>query len=179
MPKLDLPTKKLLLTKTFMYEVGMLWGTFVRLETHISDDVVRNSLIEAFSIHARQLQDFFDNTGHLPASEFTGGTYVALHTNAQPIKSIATRLNHQIAHMTAKREIDKLKIKGTDRLDLLDAILKEAVHFQSKLEQDLQGLISITYNPANQITAPSSPSPTNQISSTSVVFNPPARSADI
>lgn len=144
MPKLDLPTKKLLLTKTFMYEVGMLHGTFVRLEKPIEDEIVAYALIEAFSIHARQLIDFFDNGGHLPASAFTGGAYDAVHTSADPIKKLSIRLNHQIAHMTAKREIDSLKINRADRIVLVEAIINEAVHFQTKLEPDLQGLISIT-----------------------------------
>lgn len=114
------------------YEIWMLQETHQRLKGAVSDQVVTNALIESFCIHARQLLDFFENKQGRCAKDFTGGTYNA--TCLSYLRTQRTKLNTQIAHLTACRTKDpKEKIGGTDRDKLLKAILREARNFQSNL----------------------------------------------
>ena len=104
------------------YEVDMLRGTYQRLcildqtgpETEAREQqICRHALIEAFCIHGRALLDFFSNTGKgddALAQDFTNGYIPPFDQTQEPLKSLRTKLNKQIFHLTKNRaafEIDK------------------------------------------------------------------------
>lgn len=128
-------TKEEILEEHLFYEIWMLLHTDEALRTPHST-VTQNALIESFCIHARQLLDFFENRQGVHAKDFTtDGTYVAAHLDG--LKSQRRKLNTQIAHLTAQRTKDpNHKILEADRILLRDALLREAHHFESRLQGD-------------------------------------------
>lgn len=145
----------------FAYEQSMLQGTFEVLNTKT---IEMNALIESFAIHARAFLEFFQvksKNGYC-ASDFTTSKYQAQFLN-KVSKSITDKLNTQIAHMTPKRTSqEEEKLTGEDRVELLDAILKELVEFKKALKPEFGGgavaasgvaamPTTITLNPTNAI----------------------------
>lgn len=128
-------SKEEILEEHLIYEIWMLLHTDEALKAPLST-VTQNALIESFCIHARQLLDFFENRQGVHAKEFTtDGIYEAAHLDG--LKLQRKKLNTQIAHLTAHRTKDpNRKILEADRILLRDALLREAHHFQSRLQGD-------------------------------------------
>jgi hypothetical protein len=98
----------------------MLLETFYLLETGTEKPVINNALIEAFCIHARNLDEFFACKKGVTACNFT--------TNAYKPEGLANdhvrKLNHQIAHIDQKRTTNVSdKINGNDRRGMLRNIM--------------------------------------------------------
>lgn len=153
-------TNEEILVEHLPYEIWMLRETHARLQSPPTDCVVRNALIEAFCIHARQLLEFFDNKQGKHAKDFTGANYAAAHLSGLT-KYERDKLNTQIAHVTTKRTIDPAeKIDHALRAKLLTALEREAQHFEGKLAPEFQGMFKAPV--LNQvIIGGSSPSATN------------------
>ena len=59
------------------YEVDMLIRTFALLETGVPDQRLANALIESFSVHARNLCDFFNQrTPRTPRTDAKSADFV-------------------------------------------------------------------------------------------------------
>lgn len=137
-------TNEEILGEHLPYELWMLRETYKRLNFPAEDVVLRNALIEAFCIHARQLLEFFDNKQGKHAKEFTGGHYVAAHLTGLT-KSERDMLNTQIAHVTGKRTVDSAeKIGHALRAKLLTALEREAMHFEGMLAPEFKGIFDIS-----------------------------------
>ncbi|WP_282949535.1 MULTISPECIES: hypothetical protein [unclassified Sphingopyxis] len=153
-------TNEEILGEHLPYELWMLRETDARLKSPPEDYVLRNALIEAFCIHARQLLEFFDNKQGKHAKDFTGGNYAAAHLSGLT-RSERDKLNTQIAHVTAKRTINPAeKIGHALRAKLLTALEREAQHFEGELASEFQGMFRAAV-PGQVITIGGSPSATN------------------
>jgi hypothetical protein len=100
--------------KYLPYEIDMLRDTY-RMLAEAPTDVHKNALIEAFCVHARNLIDFFmcRKSGDAVVTEFTTGFIRQLDDTVDPLKTIRTRMNKQIFHMTKVRTI-----MNADQFDL-------------------------------------------------------------
>lgn len=153
-------TNEEILGEHLPYELWMLRETYARLKSPPADDVLRNALIEAFCIHARQLLEFFDNKQGKHAKDFTGGNYATAHLSGLT-KPERDKLNTQIAHVTANRTINPAeKICHALRAKFLTALEREAQHFEGKLASEFQGMFKAPVH-SQVITGGSSPSATN------------------
>lgn len=160
MAKPKLATNEEILREHLPYELWMLRETYARLKSPPADDVLRNALIEAFCIHARQLLEFFENKQALHAKVFTGGIYEAAHLSGLT-NSDRDKLNTQIAHLTAKRTTDPTeKIGHSMREHYLMALEREAQNFEGKLTSEFQGMFRATPT-SSAIIGAISPSATN------------------
>src|SRR6476660_5412138 len=99
------PTPEQLVHHLF-YEVCMLGETRRKLkERDAKDQITANALMEAFCIHARNLNEFFLENGRddtLKASTFATETY----QRPEPPKirqAIFAKINKQISHLTQAR----------------------------------------------------------------------------
>src|SRR5438132_1153956 len=96
------------------YEIDMLRETYRRWMTitgPLTPDqaFACNSLIETFCVHARALLDFFSDRRTGPtdaiASDFTDGYVATFDLTKEPVKSLRTKLNKQLFHLTKNRTI--------------------------------------------------------------------------
>jgi hypothetical protein len=134
------------------YEINMLRGTFKQLkqiddnggvpkEAPIAQKVVRNALIEAFCIHARSLIDFLTNRSDpkagdgATAAEFAPNFTSDLDVSVDPLKSIRTKLNKEIFHLTKKRPDTGQFDVSTDGIELLRLLEADIKRFQSELDK--------------------------------------------
>jgi hypothetical protein len=160
MVKSKLATSEQILREHLPYELWMLRETYVTLKSPPADDVLRNALIDAFCIHARQLLEFFDSKQAMHAKDFTGGIYAAANLSGLT-KSERDKLNTQIAHVTAMRTIDPAeKIGHALRAKFLKALEREAQHFEGKLASEFQGMFKAALS-IEVIIGATSPSATN------------------
>lgn len=120
------------LAEHYIYEVNMLRETHRQLAS-ATDTCLRNALMESFCVHARALLDFYKSmprgddvvaTHFVPSSQFTAAA------TAQLPNDLRTRVNKQIAHLTASRE-NSTKIDGQDRQTLLNAIDADHASFKA------------------------------------------------
>jgi hypothetical protein len=130
-----------LFERHFLYEVWMLVETRQRLGWAILDDiVVRNALIESFCIHARALNDFFNDKKGAKASWFTLGTY-APSERAADYGAAISKLSTQIAHLTQRRTSDlSEKVNQIDREILFVNLIDEARNFRRDLKLEFEAL---------------------------------------
>ncbi len=136
------------------YEIGMLRESFRRwvqfaqtIKGPLTPDqaFTRNSLIETFCVHARALLDFFsdrrtDQTDAI-ASDFTNGYVATFDPTKEPIKSVRTKLNKQLFHLTRNRTVigaDKFNMY-TDGTLVLQTIEPAIQEFASHLTPDFRG----------------------------------------
>ena len=116
------------------YEIGMLFSTYKRLEAGEPDHDVRNALIEAFCIHARNLIDFLKGKRKgVRARSVTDGYTPFAGTKID--RALTKKIEDQIAHLSIGRTSDpNEKIDGRVRSVLLWAIATELVEFQRHLK---------------------------------------------
>lgn len=112
-----------------MYEIDMLRATYTCLASEslmlLFSDVLKNSLIESFCIHARNLIEFFDeksatpgqSDGRLGAKHFT--TDFTAWDKGGPSNDLRNRLNKQVSHLTYDRTKsieEKVGLKESEEL---------------------------------------------------------------
>jgi len=110
------------------YEIQMLQFTFTKIQELA---VETNAMIEAFCIHARNLDEFFEENGKqdtLKARAFTRDTYAPFPRDKRR-DDLIRKIHKQISHLTRDR-VGAEKIDGKDRLDLLELLLKDVKNFQ-------------------------------------------------
>ena len=163
MPKAN-TTLEEILREHLPYELNMLRSTFERLRDGVADGVLRNALIESFSIHARSLIGFFNNEQGVKASSFTDGVHV-LFRAGHVDGNVVRKLNTQIAHLTLKRTADPLgKIGDVDRQEMLDTIRLALQEFEQHLKPEFKVLWQYQFESATlRIDPAQAPSPTNAI----------------
>jgi len=115
-----------------VYEINMLRHTFVFLTIPAWSPELRNALIEAFCVHARNLVEFFDeksatpgqSEGYLGAKHFSNG--YEPWKEGGPNKVLRNRLNRQISHLTYDRTSEKEgKIGPDEQIELFKLIQRE------------------------------------------------------
>jgi hypothetical protein len=134
------------------YELKMLrysYGKLLEVEKAIAlDPSARqkagpfiNVLIEAFCIHARNLDEFFQGTGDrdtLRARKFADSFYRPLPRDDER-KRIIKKIHKQIAHLSKKRtSAPAEKIDIEDRAQLSSILAAEADNFTRHLLPELQ-----------------------------------------
>jgi len=118
------------------YEIQMLQFTFTKIQELA---VETNAMIEAFCIHARNLDEFFEENGKqdtLKARAFTRDTYAPFPRDKRR-DGLIRKIHKQISHLTRDR-VGAEKIDGKDRLDLLELLLKDVKNFQQHRKTDAQ-----------------------------------------
>jgi hypothetical protein len=95
--------------KHLPYEIDMLRQTYRKLvEGQVPDEVVGNALIESFCVHARSLLDFFESRPNkrdddYVATDFTSIFVPRINQSIDPFKTLRTKLNKEIFHLTGGR----------------------------------------------------------------------------
>ena len=133
------------------YELSMLrytYGKLLEAEKFIAlDPTARqkaipymNALIEAFCIHARNLDEFFQSTGEsdtLKARKFADGFYRPLPSNTER-KRIIKKIHKQIGHLSKKRtSVPAEQIDTADRVKLFSILTAEADNLTQHLLPNL------------------------------------------
>lgn len=175
------------LAEHYVYEINMLRTTYHALNSPrlllISGDTfswcVKNALIEAFSIHARVLLDFYlcnPRNDDVVATDFTvPGATVGSNTAGLP-SDLKVKINKQVAHLTATRE-NTVKIDDSDRQTLFNAIEADHVAFKAAVRPQFSGCFS--KETILSFTVPAtSPSATNSIMSRGSSFPAVSRQED-
>ena len=129
------------------YELDMLIYTFDKLLL-VEPLVPRsfqagqvNALIEAFCIHARNLDEFFQGSGRagtLQAKTFVDSRFKP-RPNDKERKNLMSKINKQISHLTEQRtSVAEEKISSADRARLYSILIAEADHFTRHLQPHLR-----------------------------------------
>jgi hypothetical protein len=105
------------------YEIDMLRGTFELLkeidatggvaETDLAKQLFRNAFIESFRVHARSLLDFFSNRRIARPMQSQGlcAFTTSLKPMEEPLKTIRTKLNKEIFHLTKIGPSQKIRCR--------------------------------------------------------------------
>lgn len=150
----DLPEHHLL------YEINMLLGTakiFMDSKGTTAacflGDVLRNSLLESYLVHLRNLKDFLWKTPR--QDDITSGQFCTVNCDWQSskskdmlvnlsIKQIGTRINKQISHLTRARKLKtqnqmdwNIGVITCDMTKFLDTFIASA----DKMDKDYKGEI--------------------------------------
>ena len=100
-----------------------------------------NALIEAFCIHARNLDEFFQGSGRgdtLMAETFAASEYTPLMSDRER-KDLVRKINKQISHLTEQRTSEaEEKIGTADRAKLFYILIAEADNFTRHLQPHLR-----------------------------------------
>jgi hypothetical protein len=154
------------------YEIDMLRGLY-RLFGKVDQawnehekKVQYYAQINSFCLHARSLLDFFadkrrDQTDAI-ASDFTSGYTPTFDQTKEPLKSLRTKLNKQIFHLTRDRTIiaaQKFQ-PDTDAQELLKIIEPAIAHFTDCLTQDFKHF-KCFFSPVDFLIVPPKASATN------------------
>ena len=144
---LDPDVRQIILDDALPYELDMLEETFLLLQNP-QPRGVGNALIEFLCLHARQLIDFFENGQGVHAEQLTAaGTYIPQDTPAIS-NALRTKLNTQIAHLTAKRtSVEADKIGEQDRELLLRQLVSESQRFANQLSTGDRAIFEAKYKP--------------------------------
>jgi hypothetical protein len=133
------------------YEIDMLRLIYKELESLSKtnpaserEQAIRFALIESFCVHSRSLIDFFvdkrTQSDDAVASDFANG-FTGLDPSKEPVKSLRTKLNKQIFHLTKARKVaaaEKFDV-GSDGMVILRLVEQEIVKFKACLMPDFQG----------------------------------------
>ena len=96
-----------------------------------------NALIEAFCIHARNLDEFFQGSGRagtLQAKTFTDSRFKP-RPNDKERKNLMSKISKQISRLTEQRtSVANEKISSTDRAMLYSILIAEADNFTCHLQ---------------------------------------------
>jgi hypothetical protein len=129
------------------YELDMLVYTFDKLLL-VEPLVTRsfqagqvNALIEAFCIHARNLDEFFQCSGQgntLKAATFADSRYKP-RPNDKERKNLLSKISRQISRLTEQRtSVADEKISSADRAMLYSILIAEADNFTRHLQPHLR-----------------------------------------
>src|SRR5215471_16068857 len=129
------------------YELDMLVYTFDKLLL-VEQLVPRsfqagqvNALIEAFCLHARNLNEFFQGSGRddtLKAATFADNRYKPRPSDKER-KALISKFNRQISHLTEQRtSVGEQKISSADRARLYSVLIAEADNFTRHLQPHLR-----------------------------------------
>jgi hypothetical protein len=111
-------TAKEMLWHHVWYEFWMLDETFQALEAGVQHPILANTLIESFSMHARNLIEFFEkdvSEHYATARFFADGTYASLSKSIVR-KELRKKLHTQLLHLTWERtneDSEKLRRRGS------------------------------------------------------------------
>jgi hypothetical protein len=107
-----------IIDKHLPYEIDMLRSTYRQLESADNSasaaetpeqKAFRNAPIESFCVHARSLINFFANHRNVPtdaiAGDFTDGFTASIDPSKQPIRTLITKLNKHLSHLTRNRTL--------------------------------------------------------------------------
>jgi hypothetical protein len=135
------------------YEIDMLRSTYRQLESVANhpphsetaeQKMLRNALIESFCVHARSLIDFFANRRNAAtdavAGDFTDGFTASMDPSKQPIRTLRTKLNKQLLHLTRDRKLavsEKFDV-GSDGRRILQEIEPAIERFTGCLTADFR-----------------------------------------
>jgi polyphosphate kinase len=133
--------------KHVCYELDMLTYTFDKLL--LVEPLVQrnfqagqvNALIEAFCIHARNLDEFFQGSGRgdtLTAVTFADSRYKPC-PNDKERKDLLGKIRKQVSHLTEQRTSEaREKIGTADRAKLFYILIAEADNFTRHLQPHLR-----------------------------------------
>ena len=129
-------THKEMLSRHLHYEFWMLGETFLLLEAGVPKGVWGNACIEAFSMHARNLMEFFEkkaSTHFATAVAFADASYEPLSKRIVR-EELRTKLNNQLVHLTWGRTVnDSQKFDADDRREVIRVLERERAHFVAHL----------------------------------------------
>lgn len=167
------------------YEIDMLrglYGQFGKVNPSLDEfnqKVQYYAQINSFCVHARALLDFFadqrkDQTDAI-ASDFSSGYKPTFDQAKEPLKTLRTKLNKQIFHLTKDRTVvpaQKFQ-PDTDAQEVMKVIEPAIAHFTACLAPDFKHFKCFT-SPIDFIKAPPQASATNAFGSESftVVVSP-------
>jgi hypothetical protein len=153
-----------------VYEVNMLRSTFNFLHTPAWSPELRNAIIEAFCIHARNLIKFFDDAGqsnYVSAKHFCNN-YKPWANGRPPSGDLRGRLNNQIAHLTYDRTArNEDKVGDNEQSELIALIEREIEIFRNSLKEPYKA--KWPFNEASAQSAVTNLSTTNHTTSISPV----------
>jgi hypothetical protein len=165
------------------YEIDMLRGLFrqfgkVNRELSELDQKIQYyAQINSFCVHARALLDFFSNKGGDPtdatARDFTTAYTSPFDPAKEPLKSLRTKLNKQVFHLTKNRTIvlaNKFD-PGVDGAVVLQTIEPAIAHFIACLNHDFKHF-KCGSTPIAFISTPGKASATGTIYSTNLSIPP-------
>jgi hypothetical protein len=140
---------KELIKEHIFYEVWMLGSTRGKLlKGDHEDRKISNALIESFWVHARNLNEFFLETGKgdtLKASEFATRDYQP-PKDTEERKAPFKKVNKQISHLTRKRtSVPHQKVNGTDIEAIYKILFADLQNFHRHLEPELRSSWGIIF----------------------------------
>ena len=137
------------------YEYDMLRQTSKELSNGLPDGVIKNALVESFTLHARNMIDFLDPPSSVKPDDVLATDFnfikdlntwnKALSKNKDSRKQIKDRCNKEMAHLTYKRigisEEDKLwpHVKIVSEIECLFTIFLK--HIDRKYAEKIKGRI--------------------------------------
>ena len=99
-----------------------------------------NALIEAFCLHARNLDEFFQGSGRgdtLKAATFADSDYKPC-PNDKERKDLISKIRKQVSHLTEQRTSVEEKFGPADRAKLYSILISEADNFTRHLQPHLR-----------------------------------------
>lgn len=134
--------KRKILEEHLPYELEMLTKAFAFLHDaeHTvarNDSFLKNSAIEVFWVHARDLILFFKRhrnsaaSGEVSAKGFTDDSFFPDLSGG--VDELCDKINEQICHLKYERKTSDGKLHGYDMLRVKDAIQREMKNFESHL----------------------------------------------
>jgi hypothetical protein len=129
--------------KHLSYEVRMLGEMRSKLQAgEFNDQWTANALIEAFCIHARNLNEFFvEQSSHrdiLKASSFADSNYKRPRTTKRR-RALFAKINKQISHLTNKRtSAARYKIDDKQREAMFTLLYADLKRFDLHLKPKLR-----------------------------------------
>ncbi len=127
-----------------VYEVNMLRHCFAFLHIPAWSTELRNAIIEAFCVHARNIIEFFDQdseTAGQAKSDYVGARHFCKNgykpwSKERPGNELVGRLNRQISHLTYDRTSqNEEKIGRKEQLELVRLIEQELEIFSGRLRE--------------------------------------------
>jgi len=118
------------------------------------DQPTKNAMIEAFCIHARNLNEFFLENGRddtLRASGFTTSAYKP-PDNDQVRRSIFAKINKQISHLTeARTTVANEKIGDLEREQMYCFLFDDLRRFSEHLKPELRSAWKVKFGSSDDL----------------------------
>jgi hypothetical protein len=136
--------KDKIISEHLPYEIDMLRHAYERLQSSSHGQATLNVLIECFSLHARNLLDFFwdpKHSNYAVAREFTTALYQPFSGTSPKKDGLYGKLNEQVTHLTYGRTEDPAdKIGPAERLTLKNLIESEIDNFSNHIQEQFREL---------------------------------------
>src|SRR5271156_270235 len=130
-----MPEREQIVSVDLPYEITMLRVIYQRLQFEFDLQTTANLFIEGFSLHARNLIDFFwdnrpPNSKDAVARHFTDKSYCPFNGIDPKTNGAYAKINKQISHLTYDRtDIEQNKLGPQDRKTLFAMIESEIQNF--------------------------------------------------